>query len=61
METLIYNSTSFLGVTLSQYGKAFGLPATPVALLVSGVNTPPHSNRFKNLLYTKTLVKCITP
>ena len=26
METLIYNSTNFLGLTLIQYGKAFGLP-----------------------------------
>ena len=40
METLIYHSNSFLRVTLRQYGKAFGLPATPVALLVLGVNTP---------------------
>ena len=31
MGTLIYNSTNFLGLTLSQYGKAFGLSATPVA------------------------------
>ena len=29
METLIYNSTKFLRLTLSQYGKAFGLSATP--------------------------------
>ena len=32
MENLIYNSTNFLRLTLSQYdGKAFGLSATPVA------------------------------
>ena len=31
METLIYNSTSFLSLALSQYGKAFGLSATQVA------------------------------
>ena len=31
METLIYNSTSFLRLALSQYGKTFGLSATPVA------------------------------
>ena len=57
METLIYNSTSFLRVTLSQYGESFGLPATPVDL--PGVNTPlpPYSHRFKRLLYTKALVK----
>ena len=32
METLIYNSTSFLRVTVSQYGKVFGIYATPIAL-----------------------------
>ena len=37
MGTLIYNSTSFLTVTLSPYGKAFGLPDTPFALLILGV------------------------
>ena len=26
METLMYNSTKFLRLTLSQYGKAFDLP-----------------------------------
>ena len=31
METLIYNSSSFLILTLIQYGKAFGLSAIPVA------------------------------
>ena len=31
METLIYNSTSFLRLTLIQHGKAFGLSATSVA------------------------------
>ena len=31
METLIYNLTSFLRLALSQYGKGFGLSATPVA------------------------------
>ena len=31
METLMYNSASFLRLTLSQYGKAFGLSVTPVA------------------------------
>ena len=41
METLIYNLTSFFRVTQSQYGKAFGLPATPVALLVNCIFTPP--------------------
>ena len=30
METLIYNSTSFFRLALSQYGKAFGLSTTPV-------------------------------
>ena len=40
METLIYNSTSPLRVTLSQYGKTFIPPGTPVALLVvPGVNS----------------------
>ena len=33
METLIYNSTSFLRVTLCQYGKVTGLTAAPVAIL----------------------------
>ena len=41
MECNSCNSTSYLKVTLSQYDKAFGLPVTPVALLVPGVNTPP--------------------
>ena len=31
METLIYNSASFLRLALGQYGKAFGLSTTPVA------------------------------
>ena len=31
METLKYNSTSFLRLALSQYGKAFGFSATIVA------------------------------
>ena len=31
METSIYNSTNYLRLTLSQYGKACGLSATPVA------------------------------
>ena len=31
METLIHNSISFLTLALSQYDKAFGLSATPVA------------------------------
>ena len=39
METLIYNSISIFRVTFSQYGKAFGLPATSVALVVPGANT----------------------
>ena len=56
MLTLIYNSTSFLLVTHSQCGKAFVLLVTPVTLLVPGVNIPPHSHRFKRLIYTKTLV-----
>ena len=30
-----------LRVTLSQYGKVFGLPATSTVLLVLGVNTQP--------------------
>ena len=59
METLIQNSTSSLRVTLSQYGKAFGLPATPVALVIPGV-TPPYNHRFKSFISTKTLVKWIT-
>ena len=61
METLIYNSTSFLRVTLGQCSKAYGLPATKVALLVPGVNTPPYNHRFKSLVYTKTFVKWIIP
>ena len=61
METVIYNWTSFLRVTVSQYGKVFGLPATPSALIVSGVNTPLYSHRFNRLLYTKKLVKWIIP
>lgn len=32
--------TRFVRVTLSKYGKAFGLPATPVVLLVSCVSSP---------------------
>ena len=60
MEIVIYNTNRFLRVTLSQYSKAIGIPATPVALLLPGINTPPYSHRFKNLLYTKTLVKWIT-
>ena len=60
METLIYNSTIFLRVTLIQYYKAFGLSATPVALLVPDVNTPPYSHRFKSLIYTKTLDHPVT-
>ena len=60
-ENLIYSSTSFLRVTLSHYGKAVGLPATLVALLVPDVNTPPYSHRFKSLIYTKKLVKWIIP
>ena len=44
METLVSNSTSFLRVTLSQYGNTFGLPATPVVLLVPRINTPPYSH-----------------
>ena len=31
MQTLIYNSTTFFRLTLSQYGKAFALSVTPVA------------------------------
>ena len=31
METLIYNSASFLSIALGQYGKAFDLSATLVA------------------------------
>ena len=31
METLIYNSTSFLRLAFGQYFKAFSLSATPVA------------------------------
>ena len=31
MEALMYNPTNFLRLTLSQYGKAFGLSAIPVA------------------------------
>ena len=41
MKTLIYNSANFIIVALDKYGKAFGLPATPVGLLVLGINTPP--------------------
>ena len=61
MESLIYNSTSFLRATIRQNGKAFGLPAIPVATQVPGVNIPPYSHRFKSVLYTKTLVKWIIP
>ena len=31
MEALMYNPTNFLRLTLSQYGKTFGLSAIPVA------------------------------
>ena len=34
------NSTYFLRLTLSQYGKASSLSATPVAYYPVGVNTP---------------------
>ena len=61
METLIYYSTSLFRVTLSPYGKAFGLPVTLAVLLVPGVNTPPNSHRFKSFLYIKTLVKWVIP
>ena len=61
METLICNATSFLRVTLNQYGKAFGLPATTVALLIPSVNTSPFSHKFNSLLYSKTLLKWIIP
>ena len=61
METLIYNSTSFLRITLREYSKPSDLPATPVSLLVPGINTPPDSHRFKSLLNIKTLVKWIFP
>ena len=57
METLIYNSISIFRVTFSQYGKAFGLPATSVALVVPGANTLDDNHRFKSLLYTKAFVK----
>ena len=57
METLTHNSTSLTKGPLSQYGKNLGLPATPVALLVPGVNIPPYNHRFKSLIYTKTSVK----
>ena len=53
MENLLYNSTNFLRVTLIHYGKAFGLPATPVALLVTCVNTPPYSHRLRALSILK--------
>ena len=33
MEILIYNSTNFLRLIISQYDKVFGLSATPVAYL----------------------------
>ena len=57
METLIYNSISIFRVTFSQYGKAFALPATSVALVVPGANTLDDNHRFKSLLYTKAFVK----
>ena len=60
MEFNSCNSTSYLKVTFSQYDKAFGLPVTPVALLVPGVKPHLYSHRFKSLRYTKT-VKWITP
>ena len=41
MKTLICNSTSFVTLTINPYGKAFSVTATPVPLLVSGVNSPP--------------------
>ena len=41
MKTLIYNSANFVIVALDKYGRAFGLSATPVGLLVLGINTPP--------------------
>ena len=36
----MYNSTNFLRLSLSQYGKAFGFTATSVACLTAGGNTP---------------------
>ena len=53
------NLFSFLIVTLNQYSKTFGVPATLITLLVPGVNTPPYCHKFKSLLYIKTMVKCI--
>ena len=53
MENVIYNSTNCLRVTLIHYGKAFGLPATPVTLLVTGVNTPAYSHRLRALSILK--------
>ena len=38
MEVSIYYLTSFLIVTISQYRKVFGLPATSLILLVPDVN-----------------------
>ena len=50
METLVYNSTSLTKVILSQYGQNLSLPATPVALLVHGIDISPYSHRFKRAL-----------
>ena len=54
---ILLRRSSFLRVTLRQYGKAFGLPTTPVALPVPGVNTPPYIHRFNSLIYIKILAK----
>ena len=60
MAIFIYNITVFLGVTLSQFGKTFDLPATLVGL-VPNFNTSPYSHRFKSLICSKTLVEWIIP
>ena len=44
----------YLACFLSQYGKAFGIHATRVVLLVPGFNIPPYYNhRFKSLPISK--------
>ena len=43
--------TSFLRITLSPYGETFVQPATPVSLLVPGVNTPLYGHIQEPSLY----------
>ena len=51
--------TSFFRVILSQYVKAFGLPAAPIALLAPGDTAPLYLLRYKSLFYTRKLAEWI--